>query len=125
MSFADLGLIPELLQGRHTKPATPSPRRSSAQAIPIVHRRGKDVMGGAQTGTGKTAGFTLPMLHRTRPPRQHLAPRLPAIRYACADPGTHARTGHAGPRKSVKTYSKHLPLRSVCVYGGVDIRPQH
>jgi superfamily II DNA/RNA helicase len=56
---------------------------------------GKDVMGGAQTGTGKTAGFTLPLLQRLAA-MPAVRPRPPAIRYACADPGADARTGDAG-----------------------------
>ena len=62
MSFADLGLIPELLQAV-TDAGYTEPTPIQRQAIPIVIA-GKDVMGGAQTGTGKTAGFTLPLLHR-------------------------------------------------------------
>ena len=88
MSFADLGLIPELLQAV-TDAGYTEPTPIQRQAIPIVIA-GKDVMGGAQTGTGKTAGFTLPPLHRiarhantsTRPPVTRRAP----------DPRAHART---------------------------------
>ena len=62
MNFADLGLIPELLKAvADTGYTEPTPIQ--AQAIPII-LQGKDVMGGAQTGTGKTAGFTLPLLQR-------------------------------------------------------------
>ena len=61
-SFSDLGLLPELLQAVIEKGYTePSPIQ--AQAIPVI-LQGLDVMGGAQTGTGKTAGFTLPLLQR-------------------------------------------------------------
>jgi len=64
-AFSDLGLLPELLQAVIDKGYTvPSPIQ--AQAIPVV-LQGLDVMGGAQTGTGKTAGFTLPLLQRLAP----------------------------------------------------------
>ena len=66
MSFADLGLSPELLRAV-TEAGYTEPTPIQAQAIPVV-LAGKDVMGGAQTGTGKTAGFTLPMLERLTDP---------------------------------------------------------
>ena len=62
MSFEDLGLAPELLRAVADSGYT-EPTPIQAQAIPII-LAGKDIMGGAQTGTGKTAGFTLPLLHR-------------------------------------------------------------
>jgi ATP-dependent RNA helicase RhlE len=62
MKFADLGLLPEILRAVEDAGYT-EPTPIQAQAIPAV-LAGRDVMGGAQTGTGKTAGFTLPMLHR-------------------------------------------------------------
>ena len=62
MSFSDLGLLPEILKAVHEAGYT-DPTPIQAQAIPIV-LQGLDVLGGAQTGTGKTAGFTLPLLQR-------------------------------------------------------------
>ncbi|MFU2487834.1 DEAD/DEAH box helicase [Thauera sp. WH-1] len=120
MSFADLGLIPELLQAvadaGYTEP-TPIQR----QAIPIVIA-GNDVMGGAQTGTGKTAGFTLPLLHRiARHANTSTSPARHQTRALILAP---TRELAMQVFESVKTYSKHLPLRSICVYGGVDIKPQ-
>ena len=120
MSFADLGLIPELLKAvadaGYTEP-TPIQR----QAIPTVIA-GHDVMGGAQTGTGKTAGFTLPLLHRiARHASTSTSPARHATRALILAP---TRELAMQVYESVKTYSKHLPLRSICVYGGVDIKPQ-
>ena len=65
MHFDDLGLAPELLKAISEQGYT-HPTPIQAQAIPIV-LSGKDLMGGAQTGTGKTAAFTLPLLHRILP----------------------------------------------------------
>ncbi|MBP8217658.1 MAG: DEAD/DEAH box helicase, partial [Thauera sp.] len=120
MSFADLGLIPELLQAV-TDAGYTEPTPIQRQAIPIVIA-GKDVMGGAQTGTGKTAGFTLPLLHRiARHANSSTSPARHQTRALILAP---TRELAMQVFESVKTYSKHLPLRSVCVYGGVDIRPQ-
>ncbi len=78
-SFAELGLLPELLKAVAEQGYT-EPTPIQAQAIPLV-LEGRDVMGAAQTGTGKTAGFTLPLLHGSRgTPIQAL--RLPGIRFA-------------------------------------------
>ncbi|MDX9886236.1 DEAD/DEAH box helicase [Thauera sp.] len=120
MSFADLGLIPELLQAV-TDAGYTEPTPIQRQAIPIVIA-GKDVMGGAQTGTGKTAGFTLPLLHRIA--RHASTSTSPARHQTRALILAPTRELAMQVFESVKTYSKHLPLRSVCVYGGVDIRPQ-
>ncbi|GAB1459293.1 hypothetical protein MASR2M50_10670 [Thauera sp.] len=120
MSFADLGLIPELLQAV-TDAGYTEPTPIQRQAIPIVIA-GNDVMGGAQTGTGKTAGFTLPLLHRiARHANSSTSPARHQTRALILAP---TRELAMQVFESVKTYSKHLPLRSVCVYGGVDIRPQ-
>ncbi len=120
MSFAELGLIPELLQAvadtGYTEP-TPIQR----QAIPIVIA-GQDVMGGAQTGTGKTAGFTLPLLQRiARHANSSTSPARHQTRALILAP---TRELAMQVFESVKTYSKHLPLRSVCIYGGVDMKAQ-
>jgi ATP-dependent RNA helicase RhlE len=80
VSFDDLGLLPELLRAVKDAGYT-HPTPIQAQAIPII-MSGKDVMGGAQTGTGKTAGFTLPLLQRLAPPRQLLLLRRRATRCA-------------------------------------------
>ncbi|MDY0072071.1 MAG: DEAD/DEAH box helicase [Thauera sp.] len=120
MSFADLGLIPALLDAvRDAGYSEPTPIQR--QAIPIVIA-GHDVMGGAQTGTGKTAGFTLPLLHRlARHANTSTSPARHQTRALILAP---TRELAMQVHDSVVTYSKHLPLRSLCIYGGVDIRPQ-
>ena len=116
MSFTSLGLAAPILQAiaEHGY-ETPTPIQ--LQAIPAV-LEGKDVMGAAQTGTGKTAGFTLPILHRLstgQPARANQARTLIL---------TPTRELAAQVAASVSTYGKHLPLRSAVVFGGVKINPQ-
>ena len=119
-SFDDLGLLPELLRAIHDAGYT-TPTPIQTQAIPII-LAGKDVMGGAQTGTGKTAGFTLPLLQRlARHASSSPSPARHPVRALILAP---TRELAMQVHQSVVTYSKHLPLRSVCIYGGVDIRPQ-
>ncbi len=120
MSFADLGLIPELLRAvAETGYTTPTPIQQ--QAIPVV-LSGRDVMGGAQTGTGKTAGFTLPLLQRlSRHASTSTSPARHPVRALILAP---TRELAMQVFESVKTYSKHVPLRSTCIYGGVDMKPQ-
>ncbi|TVT55532.1 MAG: DEAD/DEAH box helicase [Azoarcus sp. PHD] len=120
MSFADLGLIPELLQAVAESGYTePTPIQS--QAIPIV-LAGKDILGGAQTGTGKTAGFTLPLLQRLA--RHASTSTSPARHQTRALILAPTRELAMQVYESVKTYSKHIPLRSTCIYGGVDMKAQ-
>ena len=120
MQFADLGLDTALLRAvQEAGYTTPTPIQT--QAIPVV-LAGHDVMGGAQTGTGKTAGFTLPLLHRLLPQGNTSAsPARHPVRALILAP---TRELAMQVYESVKLYSKYLPLRSVCLYGGVDIRPQ-
>ncbi|AYH42371.1 DEAD/DEAH box helicase [Azoarcus sp. DN11] len=120
MSFADLGLIPELLRAvADTGYTAPTPIQQ--QAIPVV-LAGRDVMGGAQTGTGKTAGFTLPLLQRlSRHASTSTSPARHPVRALILAP---TRELAMQVFESVKTYSKHIPLRSTCIYGGVDMKPQ-
>ncbi len=120
MNFADLGLLPELLRAVEDAGYT-EPTPIQVQAIPVV-LAGKDVMGGAQTGTGKTAGFVLPMLQRLA--HHASASSSPARHPVRALILTPTRELAMQVHQSVVTYGKHLPLRSVCVYGGVDIKPQ-
>jgi len=116
MSFASLGLSAPLLKAVAEQGYdTPSPIQ--AKAIPAV-LEGRDVMAAAQTGTGKTAGFTLPLLERLKEgprarPRQVRALVLTPTRELAAQVG-----------ESVATYGKHLPLASTVVFGGVKINPQ-
>jgi len=115
MSFDDLGLAAELLRAVGTQgytQATPIQRR----AIPAV-LAGRDILAGAQTGTGKTAAFTLPMLQRLseRPGQRH-RPRALVL--------TPTRELAAQVGESVRTYGRHLPLKAVQIFGGVGINPQ-
>ncbi len=120
MSFADLGLIPEL-QRAVADAGYSEPTPIQRQAIPTVIA-GHDVMGGAQTGTGKTAGFTLPLLNRLA--RHASTSTSPARHQTRALILAPTRELAMQVFESVKTYSKYLPLRATCIYGGVDMNPQ-
>lgn len=116
MKFADLGLSSAILDAVADQGYdTPSPIQ--AQAIPAV-LEGRDVMAAAQTGTGKTAGFTLPLLERLSGGKRATPNQARALVL------TPTRELAAQVSDSVKTYSKHLPLNSTVVYGGVKINPQ-
>jgi len=119
MSFASLGLSAPLLKAVAEQGYdTPSPIQS--QAIPAV-LEGRDVMAAAQTGTGKTAGFTLPILHRlSQGERPRGGSQIP-VRALILTP-TRELAAQVG--ESVATYGKHLPLKSAVVFGGVKINPQ-
>ena len=120
MRFDELGLAPELLRAVSEEGYT-EPTPIQAQAIPIV-LAGKDLMGGAQTGTGKTAAFTLPLLQRILPfASPSPSPARHPVRILMLAP---TRELAIQVFESVKTYSKYVPLRSLCAYGGVDIKPQ-
>ena len=120
MSFESLGLMPELLRAIADQGYTePSPIQ--LKAIPPVLEH-KDIMGCAQTGTGKTAGFALPILQMLAP-HQNTSPS-PARHSIRALILTPTRELAAQVEESVRTYGKYLALRSTVVYGGVDINPQ-
>jgi ATP-dependent RNA helicase RhlE len=120
MKFEDLGLLPELLKAV-ADAGYSEPTPIQAQAIPVV-LAGKDVMGGAQTGTGKTAGFVLPLLQRlARHASTSPSPARHPVRALILTP---TRELAMQVHESVQTYGKHIPLRDLVVYGGVDIRPQ-
>ena len=116
MSFSTLGLSAPLLQAIADQGYnTPSPIQ--AKAIPVV-LQGRDVMAAAQTGTGKTAGFTLPILERlaggeSAGPNRARTLILTPTRELAAQIG-----------QSVADYGRHLSLRSTVVFGGVKINPQ-
>ncbi|AWB35372.1 DEAD/DEAH box helicase [Orrella marina] len=120
LTFAQLGLHPSILSAViETGYTNPTPIQ--AQALPVV-MAGQDVMGAAQTGTGKTAAFTLPILHRLMP-----------LASASASPARHpVRAVILTPTReladqvyeSVCRYGKNTPLRSTVVFGGVDIGAQ-
>ncbi|MBT8124028.1 MAG: DEAD/DEAH box helicase [Gammaproteobacteria bacterium] len=117
MSFESLGLRTELLRAASEKGySTPTPIQT--QAIPPI-LDGRDLMGGAQTGTGKTAGFTLPLLQRLMSSKPEKGRR--AIRALVLTP---TRELAAQVTESVRVYGKYLPLRSAAVFGGVSINPQ-
>lgn len=120
VSFETLGLASPLLkalaESGYTKP-TPI----QAQAIPIA-LAGGDLMAGAQTGTGKTAAFTLPLLQKLLPLASHSAsPAKHPVRALILTP---TRELAIQVEENVKAYAKHTGLRSLVVYGGVDIKTQ-
>ncbi len=120
MTFEELGLMPELLKAVAEAGYT-EPTPIQAQAIPVV-LEGKDVMGGAQTGTGKTAGFVLPLLQRlARHASTSPSPARHPVRALILTP---TRELAMQVHESVQTYGKYVPLRDLVVYGGVDIKPQ-
>jgi len=116
MSFADLGLLEPILTAIADK-GYDSPSPIQAQAIPAV-LQGKDVMAAAQTGTGKTAGFTLPLLHLLSKGQRAQNNQVRALIL------TPTRELAAQINESVLTYGKNLPLQSTVVFGGVKINPQ-
>ena len=120
MSFASLNLIPELLKAVADE-GYEEPTPIQAKAIPAILAR-LDIMGCAQTGTGKTAGFTLPLLQLLAP-QANTSPS-PARHPVRALVLTPTRELAAQVEEAVRTYSKYLPLRTAVVYGGIDIKPQ-
>ena len=117
MSFENLGLSAELLRAVSEQGYT-APTPIQRRAIPPI-LKGQDVLAGAQTGTGKTAGFTLPMLQRlTASPVKR---RGSAVRALVLVP---TRELAAQVADSIEAYGRHLPLRWAVVFGGVKIGPQ-
>ncbi|MEH6436018.1 DEAD/DEAH box helicase [Massilia sp. DD77] len=117
MSFASLGLIDQILATLDTL-AYHTPTAVQQQAIPAV-LAGKDVMAAAQTGTGKTAGFTLPLLQRLVKSSGTVSSN--AARALILVP---TRELAEQVHESVRTYAQGLELRSLAAYGGVSINPQ-
>lgn len=116
MQFTDLGLNEAILTSI-AEQGYDSPSPIQAKAIPAV-LSGSDVMAAAQTGTGKTAGFTLPMLERLLPGKSANSNQVRALVL------TPTRELAAQVAESVATYGKHLTLKSTVVFGGVKINPQ-
>jgi len=117
MLFSKLGLSAELLravQEQGYEEATPVQQ----QAIPLV-LEGRDILAGAQTGTGKTAGFTLPMLQHLQ--QSESDGRRPRVRALILTP---TRELAAQVAESVRTYGRYLPYKSAVIFGGVSINPQ-
>lgn len=115
MPFTDLGLVAELSSAVAAKGyQTPTPIQ--AQAIPTI-LEGRDLMGGSQTGTGKTAAFTLPMLQRLSSGQSR--PKSPRGLVLTPTRELAAQVG-----ESVATYGKELKLTSAVIFGGVGMNPQ-
>ena len=117
MSFSQLGLGADILRAVAEKGYS-EPTPIQLQAIPAI-LKGGDILAGAQTGTGKTAGFTLPLLQRLNE-----APITNGSRPVRALILTPTRELAAQVEESVVTYGKYLPLRSAVIFGGVKINPQ-
>ena len=115
--FNTLGLSAEILRAVSDQGYS-EPTPVQRDAIPVI-LDGKDILAGAQTGTGKTAGFTLPLLQR-------LSDSTPAKgrRPVRALVLTPTRELAAQVAESIETYGKHLPLSSTVIFGGVKINPQ-
>jgi ATP-dependent RNA helicase RhlE len=116
MSFDNLGLRPEILTGIKFQGYT-EPTPIQKQSIPII-LSGKDILAGAQTGTGKTAAFTLPLLHLLSTSDNPGGHRPRALILA----PTRELAAQVG--ESVATYGKGLKIRSTIIFGGVGINPQ-
>ncbi len=115
MSFEKLGLVPRLLETVAAQGYT-IPTPIQAQAIPVI-LEGRDVLGGAQTGTGKTAAFALPVLQKLDAAgRKGKHPRCLVL--------TPTRELAAQVGESMAVYGKKMSLRSTIVFGGVGINPQ-
>ncbi len=117
MLFEQLGLSAELLRAiadQGYRQATPIQQ----QAIPLI-LAGRDVLACAQTGTGKTAGFTLPLLHRLQ--KAHQGGQRVKTRALILTP-TRELAAQVG--ESVRSYGRHLPIKSMMIFGGVGIHPQ-
>jgi ATP-dependent RNA helicase RhlE len=120
MHFSDLGLAEELVRAV-TEHGYTTPTPIQAQAIPAV-LSGGDLLAGAQTGTGKTAGFVLPILQRlTQTPAKGTSSGRAPVRALIMTP---TRELTAQVEESVRTYGKYTKLTSMTMFGGVNINPQ-
>src|SRR5450830_812602 len=118
--FEDFGLSPDILKALSEQGYT-HPTPIQAQAIPIV-LQGRDVMGAAQTGTGKTAGFSLPIIQLLLAHAStSMSPARHPVRALILTPTRELADQVA---ENVKAYSRFTPLRSTVVFGGVDMAPQ-
>lgn len=117
MSFSKLGLCAELLRAiKEEGYTTATPIQS--KSIPVILSK-KDVLAAAQTGTGKTAGFTLPLLQRLK--ESYSKDKKSHIRALILVP---TRELAAQVAQSVETYGKYLPFKTAVIFGGVGINPQ-
>ncbi len=120
MSFSSLGLSDDIVRAV-TEHGYTIPTPIQLQAIPVV-LSGGDLLAGAQTGTGKTAGFTLPILQRLSSTSTKTAPGVRSpIRALMLTP---TRELAAQVEESVRTYGKYVKLNSMVMFGGVNINPQ-
>ena len=120
VEFASLGLA-AVLQKAVAESGYTQCTPIQAKAIPIV-LAGRDVMGAAQTGTGKTAAFSLPLLHKMlRHENPSMSPARHPVRALVLAPTRELADQVA---KNIKTYSKHTKLRAAVVFGGIDMKPQ-
>ncbi len=117
MSFDALGLCPELLRAIKQQSYTQA-TGIQQQAIPVI-LAGHDVMASAQTGTGKTAAFALPLLQRLASTKPHHSGRRPRALIL-----TPTRELAAQVAESTRTYGRHLSLRCTAIFGGVSMQPQ-
>lgn len=118
--FEDFGLSPDILRALSDQGYV-HPTPIQAEAIPIV-LQGRDVMGAAQTGTGKTAGFSLPIIQLLlKHASTSASPARHPVRALILTPTRELADQVAD---NVKAYSRHTPLRSTVVFGGVDMAPQ-
>jgi ATP-dependent RNA helicase RhlE len=117
MKFTELGLNESLLKAVKEQGYT-EPTPIQAQAIPLVIE-GRDVLAAAQTGTGKTAGFTLPLLERLSQSKPQMKKKQ--IRVLVLTP---TRELAAQVADSIATYGKYMSYRSMVIFGGVGINPQ-
>ena len=119
-TFAELGLAPDILRALDEMGyATPTPIQ--AQVIPLA-LHGGDILGAAQTGTGKTAAFALPLIQRLLPfANTSTSPAKHPIRALILTP---TRELAIQVEESIQAYTRHVPLRSLVVYGGVNINTQ-
>jgi len=116
MSFTTLGLSAPILKAIKEQGYT-KPTPIQKQAIPVILSK-KDILAGAQTGTGKTAGFTLPLLELLSRDKSSTKKRVRALIL------TPTRELAAQVGESVSLYGKYLPFTSTIIYGGVSINPQ-
>ena len=117
MSFSNLGLCTELLRAiKEEGYTTPTPIQT--ESIPVILSK-KDVLAAAQTGTGKTAGFTLPLLELLN--KNYSKDKKSVVKALILTPTRELAT-QVG--ESVEVYGKYLPFKSAVIFGGVGINPQ-
>lgn len=117
MSFQDLDLLPELLKAV-TEEGYTTATPIQQQAIPLI-LAGSDLLASAQTGTGKTAGFTLPMLQRLMKSSKSQKRGFPRALILAPTRELAAQLG-----ENIRAYGKYLPLKSTVIFGGVNIHAQ-